>query len=100
MEDKKKEKDKIVLQKFILVYCQKKHRPSGDQICESCRELLEYALSKLEKCPFNPKPKCKDCKVHCYKDDYRQRIREVMKFSGVHFVKRGRLDWLFRYFVR
>jgi len=68
--------------------------------CESCNELLEYALLRLEKCPFDPKPKCKDCKVHCYKDDYRQRIREVMKFSGIHFVKRGRLDWLFKYFLR
>jgi hypothetical protein len=69
-------------------------------MCESCAELLEYALLRLEKCPFDPKPKCKDCKVHCYKDDYRQRIREVMKFSGIHFVKRGRLDWLFKYFLR
>ena len=96
---KDKEQEKIVLGKFILVYCQKKHRSPKGQMCESCAELLEYALLRLEKCPFDPKPKCKDCKVHCYKDDYRQRIREVMKFSGIHFVKRGRLDWLFKYFL-
>jgi hypothetical protein len=97
---KDKEQEKLVLGKFILVYCQKKHHPPKGQMCESCAELLEYALVKLEKCPFDPKPKCKECKVHCYKDDYRQRIREVMKFSGIHFVKRGRLDWLFKYFLR
>ncbi|MHC4694102.1 MAG: nitrous oxide-stimulated promoter family protein [Planctomycetota bacterium] len=97
---KDKEQEKIVLRKFIHVYCQKKHSPQKGQICESCNELLEYALLRLEKCPFDPKPKCKDCKVHCYEDDYRQRIREVMKFSGIHFVKRGRLDWLFKYFLR
>lgn len=97
---KDKEQEKIVLRKFIHVYCQKKHSPPKGQMCELCNELLEYALLRLEKCPFDPKPKCKDCKVHCYKDDYRQRIREVMKFSGIHFVKRGRLDWLFKYFLR
>ncbi|MDH4239341.1 MAG: nitrous oxide-stimulated promoter family protein [Phycisphaerae bacterium] len=97
---KDKEQEKIVLGKFIQVYCRKKHRSPKGQMCDSCAELLEYALLRLEKCPFDPKPKCKDCKVHCYKDDYRQRIREVMKFSGIHFVKRGRLDWLFKYFLR
>lgn len=97
---KDKEQEKVVLQKFIHVYCRKKHSPPKGQMCESCAELLEYALLRLEKCPFDPKPKCKECKVHCYKDDYRQRIREVMKFSGIYFVKRGRLDWLFKYFLR
>jgi hypothetical protein len=94
------EKDKVILQRFIFVYCREKHRPPEGQMCESCKELWEYAFSRLEKCPFDPKPKRKDCKVHCYKDDYRQRIRGVMKFSGMYFAKRGRLDWLVKYFLR
>jgi hypothetical protein len=47
---------------------------------------------------MDPKPKCKDCPVHCYKSEYRRRIKEVMRFSGIYFVKRGRVDWLIKYF--
>ena len=31
--------------------------------------------------------------------EYRAKIKEVMRFSGIYFVKRGRLDWLVRYFM-
>jgi hypothetical protein len=29
----------------------------------------------------------------------REKMRQVMRFSGLHFVRRGRLDWLFKYFL-
>ena len=28
----------------------------------------------------------------------RKRVREIMKYSGMHFVKRGSVDWLVKYF--
>lgn len=96
----KKYKDRLLLEKFIGVYCRKKHRTEGVSLCADCAALKNYAFEKLEKCPFDPKPKCKDCRVHCYAEPYRSRIKEVMKFSGIHFVKRGRLDWLFKYLLR
>lgn len=43
-------------------------------------------------------PACKNCTVHCYAPEMRQRIRQVMKFSGIYFIKCGRLDWVWRYF--
>jgi hypothetical protein len=82
---------------FVEVYCRQKHHTSG-RLCESCATLLEYALAHLTKCPFEGR-KCKDCPVQCYQEPYRTQIREVMKFSGMHFVRRGRLDWLVRYFL-
>ena len=88
------------LSRFIQVYCRKKHNSKPEQLCASCQDLLDYATSRLKKCPYNPKPKCKDCPSHCYKDEYRSKIREVMKFSGIYFVKRGRLDWLIKYFMK
>ena len=75
------------------------HGKNGDTPCAGCHELLAYAGKRLEKCPYDPKPKCKDCKTHCYKPEYQKKIREVMRFSGMHFVKRGRVDWLVRYFA-
>ena len=95
----KKHKDKVLLERFIGVYCRKKH--GGDEtLLQECTALKNYAFEKLDKCPFDPKPKCKDCRVHCYAEPYRTTMKEVMKFSGIYFVKRGRLDWLFKYLMR
>ncbi|MFQ6097327.1 MAG: nitrous oxide-stimulated promoter family protein [Armatimonadota bacterium] len=88
-----------VLQRFVDVYCRAHHSPADGQPCAECRDLIQYASKRLQKCPYDPKPKCKDCPTHCYRPDYRQRVREVMRFSGKFFVKRGRLDWLVRYFM-
>jgi len=96
--DKRKQYD--TLKTFIDVYCEAHHgRNDDDGLCTECGDLLEYALSRLERCPYDPKPKCKNCTTHCYRPAYRERIREVMKFSGMHFVRRGRIDWLISYFM-
>ncbi len=92
------QKQERIVRRFIELYCRKNHR-SGGQLCPECSDLLAYARERLARCPFDPKPKCKACKVHCYQPPYRQRIADVMRFSGIHFVKRGRLDWLLRYFL-
>jgi len=86
------------MRRFVEVYCRQKHSTARGELCDDCSDLLAYAEKRLARCPLDPKPKCKDCKVHCYAPRYRRRIKEVMKFSGMHFVKRGRLDWLVRYF--
>ncbi len=94
------ERERTLLRRFIEVYCQEHHAPRSASLCENCQDLWDYSRLRLEKCPMDPKPKCKDCPVHCYKPEYRQRIQEVMRFSGLYFVKRGRLDWLLRYFCQ
>ena len=92
------ENDYKVLKKFVEVYCRKHRHTNGRGLCAECADLLAYGKQRLEKCPYDPKPKCKDCPTHCFQPEYRQRVREIMRFSGMHFVKRGRLDWLIRYF--
>ncbi len=91
-------KDLKIIEKFTQVYCRYHHQPEN-QLCNECRDFLEYARTRREKCPYDPKPKCKECPTHCYKPDYRQKMREIMKFSGMYYVKRGRIDWLFKYFL-
>ena len=97
---KMKSKELEVLKRFLMVYCNNHHAPQDEYLCEECCDLFEYAQQRLEKCPYDPKPKCKDCPTHCYRPDYRKRIREVMRSSGMYFVKHGRLDWLVRYFKK
>ncbi len=100
--------DAKVLRTFIAVYCRERHLrhgaavaviEDGKQYCAECGALLHYALQRNDCCPLEPKPACRRCHVHCYNDLMRQKIRQVMKFSGIYFVKRGRLDWLWHYLM-
>ena len=83
--EKKRQKEQHVVEEMIRLYCRKKHpkedRQAG-QICPVCQELLDYARLRSEKCPFmKEKTFCANCKVHCYKPEVREQIRQVMRFS-------------------
>ena len=67
-------------------------------LCEDCAALQVYAEKRRAFCPLDPKPMCKKCPTHCYKDDRRQQIREVMRYSGKKSIQRGRLDLVYHYF--
>ena len=66
---------------MIGLWRRKNH--GGKELCNECRELLDYSLARLEHCRFgNAKTKCQKCPVHCYRPDMREKIRNVMRFSG------------------
>lgn len=95
-----KDHDIEILRAFIQVYCKHHHTlHSGQTMCDECQQLLTYAQKRREACPYDPKPACKNCQTHCYAQRYRTKIKEVMKFSGIYFIKRGRIDWLIKYFL-
>jgi len=72
---------------MIRIYCRAHH--GAGQLCAECSELLEYALSRLDRCPFAPdKPTCAKCPIHCYKPAMRQQIRAVMRFAGPRMIYR------------
>jgi len=98
MDEKRLRRERKTLEKFVEVYCQHHHGSNGS-LCRECEDLLAYARDRLEKCPYDPKPKCKDCETHCYRPKYRDKIREAMRSSGMHFAKRGRIDWMIKYFI-
>ena len=111
-----KEKSDIrTLLRFVAVYCREKHEGAkapfflkqldNEQIekkpvllCRECKRLLAYGINMRLKCPHDPKPMCKKCESQCYKGEYKAKIREIMKFSGMHLVKRGRVHLLYHYF--
>ncbi|WP_300276643.1 nitrous oxide-stimulated promoter family protein [Peptacetobacter sp.] len=83
----KREKEKRIVEDMIYLYCRKKHKQNKNELCEECLELLNYAKERSEKCPFmETKTFCVNCKVHCYKKDMREKIKEVMKFSGPRMI--------------
>jgi hypothetical protein len=115
VEISNKEKGDIrILMKFVGIFCRENHE--GEKapfafrqfhvkeiekkeipVCPDCTKLLTYGLTMRLKCPHDPKPMCKKCETQCYHGDYKARIREVMKFSGIYLVKHGRLDMLYHY---
>lgn len=112
---RKEIKDLKVLLQFTSVYCAQKHdaervAATTDEpglqslplhkypVCKECREFVLYAFDRRLRCPLEEKPVCKHCAVHCYKPGHREKVREIMRFSGQHLIKRGRLDLLWHYF--
>ena len=76
-------KEQEVVDLMITMFCNKKHGSAKGSQCERCAELAEYAKSRSAHCPFMAeKTFCSNCKVHCYKPEMRERIREVMRYSG------------------
>ena len=78
----KREREKRIVSEMIALYCHRKHGTKG-RICDDCAALDAYAQMRSDKCPFmETKTFCSNCKVHCYKPEMREKIREVMRFSG------------------
>ena len=80
--ESKREREKQIVSQMIALYCKKKHGVKGG-LCPDCAALDAYARQRSDKCPFmETKTFCSNCKVHCYKPEMRERIRDVMRFSG------------------
>lgn len=78
----KREREKQIVSEMIRLYCRKRHGPRAG-LCPECAELDAYARTRSDRCPFmETKTFCSNCKVHCYKPEMREKIREVMRFSG------------------
>jgi len=112
----RQQKDIRVLADFISIYCRHHHAAAnrkpvtfrderltrileakGLELCPQCAKLFDHGATKLILCPYDPKPACKKCAKHCFAPLYRQRIRQVMRFSGMYLIKRGRLDLISKY---
>jgi hypothetical protein len=79
-------REKKTIKTMIEIYCKKHHNRAGE-LCEECFELLDYALKRLDKCKYQKnKPTCAKCPIHCYKPEMRERIRQVMRYSGPRMI--------------
>ncbi len=113
---KKEKSDMRTLIKFVEIFCRENHdgakapfffrlydireiEKEEIALCPGCTRLLTYGLTMRLKCPHDPKPMCKKCETQCYKGEYKQKIREIMKFSGMYMIRHGRLDLLYHYFA-
>ena len=67
---------------MVGIYCRNHHQGSGG-LCTECRQFLDYARVRLERCRFGEaKPTCANCPVHCYQRERREQARAVMLYAG------------------
>ncbi len=93
------EYEKVTVEKMIRLYCKRKHKTAD--LCEECTQIRDYALDKLGKCPFGEdKGACRKCEVHCYKSEKREKIKEIMRYSGPRMLLYHPKDFFGHYFIK
>ncbi len=81
-------REEKTVQTMIRVYCCDKHE-TKDSLCPECAELMAYAKARLANCPFQEaKTPCAKCQVHCYKPIMRDKVREIIRYSGPRMARR------------
>lgn len=81
-------KDDLATVRFMIeLYCRGRHKTEKGKLCKDCQELWEYVQFRRSKCPFgDDKPFCSNCRIHCYKPEMREKIKEVMRYSGPRMI--------------
>lgn len=82
------------MQAMVDIYCRGHlHARDDAALCKDCSDFLQYAVRRLQKCPYGPaKPTCARCPIHCYKPEPREMARVVMRYAGPRMLWRH--PWL------
>ena len=81
-------REKRTIRAMLVIYC-RAHHDAEELPCSGCRELLDYATNRLDRCPFGAaKPTCGHCTVHCYKPAMRERVKQAMRYAGPRMLLR------------
>ncbi len=87
--EKRLARERLTMEKMVGIYCSDHHDSVGTGLCPECREFLDYADKRLDKCPYGEdKPTCANCPVHCYKPLQRAQARAIMRYAGPRMMLR------------
>ena len=91
------EREARTVEVMIQLYCKNQHGLTV-QDCPNCSELQNYALDRLNHCPFHEgKTSCKNCTIHCYKPGIKDDIKQVMRYSGPRMMLRHPILTVFHF---
>lgn len=88
---KRRDREEKTISQMVALYCAGNHEPAsrtetavcGEAVCPECAQLDEYAALRTRRCrKMHEKTSCDACENHCYKPEMRERIRQVMRYSG------------------
>jgi hypothetical protein len=89
MSNRRIRREKKTISAMIGMYCRDLHGDRSSDLCDHCGTLHDYAMQRIDKCPFClDKPTCANCTIHCYKDDMREEVRRVMRYAGPRMMRR------------
>lgn len=73
--------EKRTINALMKIYCRDHHGIPA--LCIECAGLLDYAYKRIDHCTYGiNKPACNKCPVHCYAPVKRDKVKEVMRYSG------------------
>ena len=82
-------REKKTIAVMVGIFCVDHHGTVRGELCSDCREFLDYADKRLDKCPFGvDKGPCSKCEVHCYKPAMRDKAKEIMRYAGPRMLKK------------
>jgi hypothetical protein len=88
-QKKRLARERLTMARMIGIYCSDHHDSSGNLLCATCQEFLDYAEVRLQKCPYGEdKPTCVNCPVHCYKPARKAQAKEIMRYAGPRMLFR------------
>jgi hypothetical protein len=82
------ERDRKTIRAMVRIYC-RGHHQAEEAPCPECTELLNYALDRVERCPWGARrTTCSACPIHCYTRRMQERIRSIMSYAGPRMLYR------------
>ena len=94
---KRRVREEKTISQMVALYCAGNHERAsrtetavcGEAVCPECAKLDEYAALRTRRCrKMHVKTSCDACENHCYKPEMRERIRQVMRYSGPRMITR------------
>ncbi len=100
MTEEKFTSEIATLKKFFTIHCHgKKHENIKTQtssinfqdktyeyefeLCDECFKLISYSFDRLQKCPYDAKPRCRTCSTPCYEPYQWKKVAKVMRYAGI-----------------
>ena len=88
---RRREREKRTISNMVAIYCAGHHDRAlrtetgyaGEAMCPDCKAIDDYCVLRTDRCrSMAVKTNCEECGNHCYAPAERERIREIMRYSG------------------
>ena len=84
--DSKVQHEKNLIALMMRIYCSNKHK-SSEELCEDCKKVLDYANLRIDKCRYmETKTFCSACDTPCYNTIMRNKMKDIMSYSGKRLI--------------
>lgn len=81
-------REKKTIDAMVHIYCKSHHDTQKGELCPECSTFMDYAKTRLDKCPFQEKKStCGKCLIHCYQSSMKEQVKIVMRYAGPRMLR-------------